>query len=221
VSPAHLGVQGRPRQVSFEAEQGILEFIDQNPTCYQDEIVDFLLTEYDICTSQSTVCRVLKRLKQTHKRIERLFPEASDVERALFRSKMAEYKANQIVFLDESAANKRTGDRRWGWSLRGLPCKVMSSNRRLTRWSILPAMGLNGYLDYEIHHGSFTTERFNLFVRQLMPKLNPFPGPRSVLVLDNAKIHLSTDLKAMCEEAGVRLCGGGTRVLQMGFSRRW
>jgi transposase len=127
------------------------------------------------------------------------------VERVLFRSKMAEYKANQIVFLDESAANERTGDRRWGWSLRGLPCKVMSSNRRSIRWSILPAMGLNGYLDYEIHHESFITERFNLFVRQLMPKLNPFPGPRLVLVLDNAKIHFSTDLTAMCEEAGVRV----------------
>jgi transposase len=66
-------------------------------------------------------------------------------------------------------------------------------------------MGLNGYLDYEIVHGSFTTERFNLFVRQLLSKMNPFPGPRSVLVLDNAKVHHSADLIAMCEEAGVRL----------------
>jgi transposase len=205
VSPAHPSVQGRPRQIPFEAEQGILEFIDQNPTCYQDEIVDFLLTEYGISVHRTTVSRVLKKLNQTHKRIERLFPEASDVARAQFRSKMAEYKANQIVFLDESAANERTGDRRMGWSLRGLPCKVVCSNRRSTRWSILPAMGLNGYLDYEIVHGSFTTERFNLFVRQLLSKMNPFPGPRSVLVLDNAKVHHSADLIAMCEEAGVRL----------------
>ena len=104
VSPAHPSVQGRPRQIPFEAEQGILEFIDQNPTCYQDEIVDFLLTEYGISVHRTTVSRVLKKLNQTHKRIERLFPEASDVARAQFRSKMAEYKANQIVFLDESAA---------------------------------------------------------------------------------------------------------------------
>jgi hypothetical protein len=77
---------------------------------------------------------------------------------------MVEYKANQIV-LDESAANERIGDRRWGWSLRRLSYKVMSSNRRLIRWSILPVMGLNGYLDYEIYHGSFIIVRFNLFVR--------------------------------------------------------
>jgi hypothetical protein len=73
--------------VSFKAEQGILE---QNPTCYQDDIVDFLLVEYGICVHQNTVYRVIQRLKQTHKRIERLFPETSGVKRAHFRSKMVE-----------------------------------------------------------------------------------------------------------------------------------
>jgi transposase len=114
VSPALPSVQGRPRRIPVEAEEGILEFIDQNPTCYQHEIADFLVTEYGISVHQATISRVLKKLKHTYKRIERLFPEASNVQRAQFRSKMAEYKANQIVFLDESAANERTGDRRMG-----------------------------------------------------------------------------------------------------------
>ena len=92
-----------------------------------------------------------------------------------------------------------------GWSLKGLPCKVESSGQRSTRFSILPAMGLNGYLDYDIYHGSFNIDKFNYFIRRLLPKLNAYPGPRSVLVLDNAKVHHSTDLTAMCEEAGVRL----------------
>ena len=35
--------------------------------------------------------------------------------------------------------------------------------------------------------------------------MNPFPGPRSVLVLDNVNSHLSEDLATMCEEAGVHL----------------
>ena len=35
--------------------------------------------------------------------------------------------------------------------------------------------------------------------------MNPFPGPRSVLVLDNMNSHLSEDLTTICEEAGVRL----------------
>jgi transposase len=114
VSPAHPSMQGRPRQISFEAELGILEFIDQNATCYQDKIIEFLLTKYDISVHRTTVSRALQRLKQTHKRTERFFPKANNVERALFRSRMIEYKTNQIVFLDELTANERTGDRRWG-----------------------------------------------------------------------------------------------------------
>jgi Zn-finger domain-containing protein len=95
--------------VSFKAKQGIFE---QSPTCYQDDIVDFLLCEYGICVHQNMVYRVMQGPKQTYKRIERLFPETSNVKRAHFRSEVVEYKANQIIFVNESAANERTGDRR-------------------------------------------------------------------------------------------------------------
>jgi hypothetical protein len=64
-------------------------------------------------------------------------------------------------------------------------------------------MGMNEYLDYEIFHGSFDTARFNLFIRQLLRKTTPFPGPQSVLVMDNARIHHSEDLTAMCEETNI------------------
>ena len=35
--------------------------------------------------------------------------------------------------------------------------------------------------------------------------MNPFPGPHSVLVLDNASIHKSQRLCDICNEKGVRL----------------
>jgi transposase len=60
-------------------------------------------------------------------------------------------------------------------------------------------------LDYEITYGSFTIKKFNLFIRQLLPKLNTFPRPRLVLVLDNAKAYRSTDLIIIYNEARVRL----------------
>jgi DDE superfamily endonuclease len=74
---------------------------------------------------------------------------------------------------------------------------------RSRRWSILPAIGINGYLDYDIYHGSFNTERFNNFIRHLLSKMEAYPGPRSVLVMDNHTCHHSIELKSMCEEAGV------------------
>jgi len=35
--------------------------------------------------------------------------------------------------------------------------------------------------------------------------MNPYPGPRSVLVMDNAPIHKSEQLAQMCRERGVIL----------------
>ena len=99
---------------------------------------------------QLIISRLLKNLKQTYKRVEYIYSERDDELRAHFRAKMCEYKANQLVFVDESAANERIKDRKWGWLLKGLPCRVRMSSKRLTRWSILPAIGINGYIDYEI-----------------------------------------------------------------------
>ena len=44
--------------------------------------------------------------------------------RTHFRARMARYTVNQIIRVDESAANEKTKDRRHGWSLRGIPCWV-------------------------------------------------------------------------------------------------
>jgi len=65
---------------------------------------------------------------------------------------------------------------------------------------------VEGYIAWEIYHGGYNAERFNAFIRtKLLPRMNPFPGPRSVLIMDNASAHKSAELVVMCEEAGVHL----------------
>jgi hypothetical protein len=46
--------------------------------------------------------------------------------------------------------------------------------------------------------------KFSLFVRQLLLKLNAFPGPRSVLVLNSAKAYHSADLPGIQRGQEVR-----------------
>lgn len=121
-------------------------------------------------------------------------------------SDICHFSANQLVFVDESASNERNVDRRWGWSIRGDPCRVRQSGKRSKRWSILPAITIDGYLAWEIYQDSFTTERFNRFIRQdLMPYMTAYPGPRSVLVMDNHSIHHSEELTNLCAANGVLL----------------
>jgi transposase len=203
--PPHPSVQGRPRKIHTEAEEGILDFLDDNPTAYLDEIQDFLLTEYQITASVSTVSRCIKKLKLTHKKTTRTNTAQDDTLRARYFARITGVPVNRIIIVDESATNERTLDRRWGWSLKGTPCRVRQSGKRSERWSILPAIGINGYLDYDIFHGSINTDRFTFFIRQLLKKMNPYPGPRSMLIINNIRPHLPEDIPQICEEAKVDL----------------
>ena len=66
------------------------------------------------------------------------------------------------------------------------------SIKRSERWPILPAYTVDGFIAWEIVHGSFDMELFNHFVRTtILPICNPYPGPRSIIVMDNARIHRS------------------------------
>ena len=65
------------------------------------------------------------------------------------------------MFVDESASAPRTGDRKRGWSLIGLLCHDVQRLRRDKRWSVLPAITIDGYLDEPlIVEGSVTIELF-------------------------------------------------------------
>lgn len=57
-------------------------------------------------------------------------------------------------------------------------------------FTILPAMTVDGYLACNIYRGSVTSERFKEFVEtDVLPLCTPFPGPRSIIIIDNAAIH--------------------------------
>src|ERR1700733_6777362 len=110
--------------------------------------------------------------------------------------------------MDKLATNEHTAYSQRGWSPRGTACWVKYAGRRLRRWSILPALGLNGYIDYDLYHGSYNKERFLSFIERLLAtKMIAYgPGvPRSVLIMDNAPIHSGPELASLCEQHGVRL----------------
>jgi transposase len=124
----------------------------------------------------------------------------------LWIGRQATWRASQLVFLDESACNERTGDRKFGWAPIGRGCEVSRLVKRSERWSVLPALSVNGYLSYLIYQGSITAEIFELFVeQQVLPHCTPYPGPRSIIILDNAAIHKSARLSSLCEEHSVLL----------------
>jgi hypothetical protein len=51
-------------------------------------------------------------------------------------------------------------------------------------------MTLNdGFIHCDIVKGSFDHELFYMFISRLLDQMQPFPGPNSVVVMDNCPIH--------------------------------
>ena len=106
--------------------------------------------------------------------------------------KLASYTADQLVFVDESAANERTGHRKCGWSPVGIRPHKYRCLECSKRWSILPAYTVDGFVIWKIEHGSFTQQLFEDFIEfTLLPICNPFSGSWSIIVMDNTSIHHS------------------------------
>ena len=107
--------RGRKHVIHLAAQEAIKEQLAANPTMYLDELQVWLEEEWDLTVHVSIISRCLARMKKTHKKTERVNPERDPDLRAVWLFKIAQaYKASQLIIVDESAANERTKDRRWG-----------------------------------------------------------------------------------------------------------
>jgi len=88
---------------------------------------------------------------------------------------------------------------------------------------VLPAFTCAGYIALDIVEGSVTKEKFITFLEEQLvcieflfqyvlnaflqaPKLNPYPGPNSVVVLDNCAIHHDEEIRRIIvDECGTLL----------------
>jgi transposase len=196
---------GRPPLLKQCHIDALVELLHGKPTSYIDEMRDFLYDEYDVKVSLTTLGDQLKALRWSRKAASKAARERHEGLRRAFRARCQQiYRPDQIICLDESACNERTGDRKYGWSEINTSCDVSYSAKRSERWSLLPAMDVDGYIDHMVFQGAITAELMEEFVaNKVLPYCTPWPGKRSVIVLDNASIHRSARLADLCAEAGV------------------
>lgn len=119
---------------------------------------------------------------------------------------MAEFDAGQLVFVDESGCDSRTGQRKTGWAPTGLTPELVTRLERSARYSVLPAYTVDGVLTADVYTGHTDGEVFINWIRdKLLPLCNPWPEPRSVVVMDNVSFHHSEGIEELFTDAGVRL----------------
>ena len=135
----------------------------------------FLWDEFDIRMSEYTISRWLKKEDIRKKRIRFLAAERNQFLRDDWIRRLAQWKHYQMIFIDESAANERTKDRKHGWAPIDVRPTEHRPHKRSERRSILPAYtSRGGYIAYEIFQGSITKDLFLEFLRnKVMPHCHP------------------------------------------------
>ena len=127
------------------------------------------------------------------------------------------FRPGHFIFTDESHFNHLSLQQQYAWAPHGncVWCKDFfiwdqkwvvkylgydfQSLLMHCRYSILPALSLDGILHLEVLDHSFTGDEFCDFVEGVLDQMQPLPLPNSVLVLDNASIHKISGLQEMVE----------------------
>ncbi len=77
---------------------------------------------------------------------------------------------------------------------------------RNPRYSVMAAINVNGLVAYNILEGSMNGEKLYWWaVLRLLPKCSAYPGPNSLIILDNVRFHKNKLFKTICGYVGVKL----------------
>jgi hypothetical protein len=140
--------------------------LDANPSIYLDELQKRLNDTRNLKISIATLSRALMSLQYSRKSLTKVSAERDEELRSVWEIAMSEYTNPEVfIFLDESAVDGKTGQRSYEWSRIGQPCVRRMSFLRGKRYSILPALTIDGIIGLEIFEGSVTKEKFLSFLR--------------------------------------------------------
>jgi DDE superfamily endonuclease len=118
--------------------------------------------------------------------------ERDPVLRAWWIRKLSQFKAEQLVFLDESGFNWKMGRCKYGRAPKGEIVHGKVKTGKADNLSLLSAMTIDGYIACNVYKGGVLKEEFIKFLEDdLLPRCRASADPevRSIIVMDNAKIH--------------------------------
>ena len=207
VSPA-IQQHGPPRALDAFEEMSLIQSLLSKPDIYLEELRQELIQVTGTDVSLSTICRTLKRLGFSRKKLRHVALQRSEERRLKFMEEMAYLNADMLVWTDECGSDRRNEIRKYGYSLRGLTPVNYKFVCRGKRLSSIPVVTTRGVEDVFVTDKSVNGELFLQFVEHcLVPVLQPFNGSnaRSVVIMDNASIHHATSVVQCIQQTGAIL----------------
>ena len=200
----------RPRWPTYVVAH-VKELLLENPGMYIDELQHNIVKNFPLVrnVSHSTILRVLHNdLGFTRTVMVRRANEARKEDITRYAEELSHwyYYPEQLIFVDETSKDARSSYRARGWSKMGSPAFATQTFERGTRISVLASLGVHGFIDWCMTADTFTRDAFHhAFIECVLPHLCPWPGPRSIVVLDNASIHRYPELADVCAIVGAKL----------------
>jgi transposase len=194
-----------------EVNIDVREYVCHHPTFFLEELQTYLKEKHPALrnVSVSTICRALRfDLGLSRKILTKAARESLPIEIEIYRRKLECIYSfpEQVLFLDETSKDGRHAFRRYAWSKTNTKAVVRLPFSRGKRLSILACMDTTGFVAWESTPGTFgRTEFHDAFVRHIVPLLNPWPLPRSIVIMDNARIHMYEELEITIHQCGARL----------------
>lgn len=168
---------------------------------YLDEIVRAIADLLEIQVSLSSVCRLLKRYGITRKKIRQVAQQRCYTLRVMYIVHIYNFDINIFVWLDETGTNKRDQLCKYGYALRGVTPRCFQEGEES---NAIASMCMEGLVALELVDGNVNGDVFYDFVRgSLIPNMQIFPNPHSVLIMDNCSIHHTGEVTSLLQNAGL------------------
>ena len=167
---------------------------------YQSDIYG----KFGIYVSRGIIDKYFRDKGWKWKKISRLAFEADINEEYGFWQYMQQIVGDkkQLVFVDESNRFDTTVNKKRGRGP-GRVFEKVAFTRGGYKFSLLSAISSDGVVVYEVYPGAVNEDKFNGFmVNRLMDYVNPYPGDRSIILLDNITFHHNEVFKDIFFEYG-------------------
>ena len=203
-----------PGKMPYEDQEALFTIIANNRTCHVDELAQLLLEETNHNHSERLVAQVMFRKKYVYKLANHLAPLERDPELRRYWIEQvlgndAGLTSDQFLFVDESSKKLKDCRRSRVFAVSGDTVQIpVVHTRSGNSASIIASLSIEGVQSVTVvdvnEEGNIDGQRFlEAFIDDILVLCEPFPGKRSVIVMDNAQVHLKLLIDAECLQRNI------------------
>ena len=137
---------GRPPAIAGDDKDALFQALIRSGWMYQDEMVHWLAVERGVTILRPQMSRFLCREGWSRQTLRVFSIDRNEELRAAYRNHMRGFAAEEIIFIDESIFNEKTGWRHHVYGPIGHTSRYTQNIRRGDTHAILPAYSIDGYI---------------------------------------------------------------------------